>query len=275
MLIDATRYNLWWNSPERFRLRECWKLAPVEAKPGTFASLLTYGRRRGTCLHELLDAKHKGISWPAAIADLVDGGFGNKEISAASKMADAIEEQYPGEKYLAHEVTFRYDVPDSPHSLVGRIDHILEDEDGVYVGDWKSTKVRTKKEMGYKGDTYCRSAQVSFYLLGARSLGFDTNRFLYRLVVDNPKGVDIIPFPTRRGNLELATFARGVHQTCELILHMKKEFGIESSWPNLPSAFDSDYQNIVGHRMYKDYIPEGFQPKIEHLQVMQEAEREN
>src|SRR5579859_6048874 len=58
MKIDATRYTMFWQNPEKYRLREVWKLAPKEPKPGTFASLLTYGRRRGTCFHELMDGAY-------------------------------------------------------------------------------------------------------------------------------------------------------------------------------------------------------------------------
>jgi len=146
MKIDSTRYTMFWSNPEKYRLREVWKLAPKEPQPGTFASLLTYGRRRGTCLHELRDGKYRGVPVEQSIQELRDSGFGEKEIAAAQAMAAAIEEKYPNEKYLKHEVLFDAPIPGTPHSLVGRIDHILDIDGAVWVGDWKSSKKRTKTD---------------------------------------------------------------------------------------------------------------------------------
>ncbi len=269
MKIDASRFTLFWSNPERYRLREIWKLAPIEPKAGTFASLLTYGRRKGTCLHELFDAAYRQVPENQAVEELKAGGFGEKEIVAALRMAAKVREQYPNETYLAHEVLFEYPIPDSPHSMVGRIDHILKDDEGVLIGDWKSTKRRTKKEMSIKAEDYKRSAQVPFYLLGATTLGFDTKRFLYRLVVDSDP-VEIQEHPTTRTGLELKAFARGVHQTCELILWMKKTFGTQMPWPQLPERFADDYAPIAGRQMFPDFMPEGFEPKREHLPLMNE-----
>lgn len=269
MKIDATRYNLFWQNPERYRLREIWKLSPIEPAAGTFASLLTYGRRRGTCFHELQDAAYRGIEQSAAISELRDGGFGDKEITAAVRMAARVREVYPNETYLAHEVLFEYPIPNSPHSMVGRIDGIMSDDDGYYVSDWKTSKDRPKKDIGYKLDEYCRGAQVPFYLLGASTLGFETKRFLYRLVVDGKKGVEIIPRFTTRTGLQLKAFAEGVHITCELIQWMRATFGIEKPWPQLAETFGADYEPIYAKPMYPDFVPDGFEPKKEHLSLME------
>lgn len=273
MKIDATRYNLFWSNPEKYRLREIWKLAPKEPKPGTLASLLTYGRRRGTCFHEMLDGLYRKVDPAVTLQELRDGGFGEKEIEAAAVMVGAVLMKYPDEKYLAHEALFEYPIPDSPHSMVGRIDHILEDEEGPYVGDWKTSKKRTKTDINFKAAEYCRSAQVSFYLLGAASkdLGFETRRFTYRLVqsAPNPSGVSITEHRTTRTTLQLREFARGVSITCDLINFLIERFGIERPWPILPSPFSSDYEAIAGTRQYEDLIPEGFEPKKEHLSLME------
>lgn len=273
MKIDATRYNLFWSNPEKYRLREIWKLAPKEPRPGTFASLLTYGRRRGSCLHELRDAWYRQVPESQAVQDLRDGGFGEKEITEAQLMMAGILEKYPDEETLSHEVLFDTPIPDSPHSLVGRVDHIIRRDGETFVGDWKTSKHRTKSDFAYKGAEYCRSHQVSFYLLGARQLGFTPAGFIYRLVSCRPNrsGVEIQEFPTNRTGLQLKAFARQVHMTCELILWMKATFGIEQSWPQLPSRFDSDYASIAGTNMYEDYMPDGYEPKTEHLELMREV----
>jgi len=272
MKIDASRYTMFWQNPERYRLRELWKLAPVEPKAGTFASLLTFGRRRGTCLHELLDADYRGVSEAEAIQSLKDGGFGDKEIQVATGMAAAVRDRYASEERLAHEVLFQYDISGTPHSLVGRIDGIHRSDGEVFVNDYKTSKYRPKDELGYKLDEYCRSAQVSFYLLGARQLGFECRRFRYVLVSSGRKNssVQISERFTERTSLELTEFARQVAMTCDLIEWMKATFGIERPWPQLPERFGREYAAIAGRRMYEGFMPEGFEPKKEHLELMRE-----
>lgn len=266
MKIDATRYNLFWGNPEKYRLREVWKLAPEEPKAGTFASMLTYGRRRGTCFHELLDGQAKGQTIEQSVQELRDGGFGDKEIVAAVRMFAEVK---PPAETLAHEVVFEYQIPDSPHVMTGRIDTIIREWDEVLILDYKTSKHRSKTDASFKLDQYCRGAQVPFYLLGARALGFDPRGFIYRLLLDSPKGPQVLDRRTERTNMQLAEFARGVSITCDLIEFMKERFGTERPWPQLPSPFDSDYASIAGRKMYDGYTPEGFKEKIEHLSTME------
>lgn len=279
MKIDASRYNLFWSNPERYRLREIWKLAPIEPKADSFAALLTYGRRRGTCTHELLDGKYRGVPREQSIAELKDGGFGDKEIAAALRLVSAVEERYPGEAYLAHEAVFEYQISDSPHVMTGRVDHILPSiQEGAppIIGDWKSSRKRTKKEMAALIDSYKASAQVSFYMLGVPTLGFAVGDFLYRILEDRgPKEKPrIYEAWTTRGSLELAKFARGVHQTCELIEWMKRTFGVENPWPNLWEPFDKGYSSMLGQKMFEGFMPEGFTERVEHLETMDDYEPE-
>jgi len=206
------------------------------------------------------------------LQELRDGGFGEKEIKAAQEMAAAVQERYKDEEVLAHEVLFESPIPNSPHSLVGRIDRIIRLDSGeVRVKDYKTSKHRTKTDTAYRGSEYCRGHQVPFYLLGARALGFEAQGFTYTLVSSgsNSTGVSISEFPTSRSSLQLRAFERDVHVTCELIGFMKERFGVEKPWPQLPGRFDSDYASILGCNMYDEYLPDGYEPKKEHLVLME------
>lgn len=271
MKIDATRYSMYWSNPERFRLRELWRLAPVEPKAGTFASLLTYGRRRGSCFHEIIDGRFKGLETHCTVQELRDGGFGDKEITAALRMAAVVKDP---DETLAHEVTFEYPIPDTDHIMTGRVDSIIREFDEVLVLDYKTSKHRSKTDCSYKLDEYCRGPQVGFYLLGARALGFEPKGFIYRLVVDGKTGVQVLDRRTERTGLQLAEFARGVGMTCDQIEFMKERHGIERPWPMLSSHFDSDYFSIAGTRQYDGIIPDGYVPKREHLETMPAFEPE-
>lgn len=278
MKIDASRFTQFWANPDRYRLREVWKLAPEEAKVGTFASLLTYGRRRGTAFHEILDAAHRGVSEAEAVQSLKDGGFDEKPIEAAKRMAARVRELYPNETYLLHESVFEYQLPSSPHVLTGRVDHVFERDGEVLIGDWKTTKHRTKKDFANLVANYCGGPQVGFYLLGVRSLGFTPTRFLYRVVQDRRSskspGISITEHFTERSGFELRRLERDVHITCELIEWMKQTFGVENSWPCLYEPFDRGYGSILGRKMYSGYTPDGFTEKIEHLSTMMQDEDE-
>lgn len=264
---------MFWSNPERYRLREIWKLAPIEPKSDSFAALLTFGRRRGTCFHELLDAAYRGVPENEAIQSLKDGGFGEREINVARQMAERVRELYPSEKYLAHESLFECDIPGSPHKLLGRIDHILERDGETIVGDWKSSKPRSKRDIASKADEYCKSVQVGFYLLGARQLGFDCQRFLYRLVQSGTETarVQVTEHWTQRTSLELKGLLRSVAQTCDLIEWMTNKFGTQLAWPQVPEKFSTGYEAIAGKPCYHNYIPDGFTEKKEHLENMKEA----
>src|SRR5579862_9675753 len=52
MKLDFSRYSAYVANPERYRLRYQLNLAPENDDVPTF---MNYGRRRGTCTHEILD----------------------------------------------------------------------------------------------------------------------------------------------------------------------------------------------------------------------------
>ena len=270
MKIDASRFTAFWSNPDKFRLREYWRLSPVEPSAGSFASLLSFGRRRGTVFHEFMDGNYRQVTAEQTVQEVKDGGFSDKEISVAKGMAEVALARYGAQEYLAHEALFEVAIPDSSHSLVGRIDSVVRVDDEVFVRDYKTSKYRTKKELTYKGAEYCRGVQVPFYLLGARSLGFEPTRFVYSLVSPSKRdnsGFQITEFSTERTAAELRQLMRSVHITCELILWLKGTFGVEQAWPVLPETFSSGYESLLGRRMYPEFIPEGYQPKIEHLPI--------
>lgn len=277
MKIDSSRYVMFWTNPDRYRLRECWKLAPVEPKPESFAGLMTFGRRRGTAFHDLREFAFQGLTQEDAIAKVKEKKdvLGESAIAAAVRMDSAVRDAYPNETYLAHEALFEYPIPDSPHSMVGRIDHILpRDSENPQVGDWKTSKRRTKKDFAALCAKYVGSPQVGFYLLGARTLGFETGRFLYRVVQDSARNksarAEIAEHIATRTSLELKQLERSVHLTCELITYLKTEYGTVKPWPVLFEPFDRGYSTMLGQQMYPDFMPDGFQPKVEHLENMED-----
>lgn len=269
MKLDSSGYNLFWTNPDRFRIRVGWHLSPVEPSADSYAGLLSFGRRRGTALHELEDARYRGVSEFQAVEDLKNGGFGEREIKVAQVMAAAVRDHVGDEECLAVEAPFCVPIPGSPHFIVGRIDRIVRRDGEVFIRDYKTSKYRPKRELQHKGEEYCRGTQVGFYIAGARSLGFECNKFVYSLVHserDNARA-SVLDFPTSRTSIEIQQLMRSVHLTCEIILWMKKTFGMEKSWPIVPERFTSGYEPLLGRSLYEDYVPEGFQQKPYHLNI--------
>lgn len=278
MKIDASRYTMFWANPDRYRLRECWKLAPVEPAPDSFAALLTYGRRRGSAFHDLRDAKHKGLDSDVT-KEYLKGLYGENPVEAAARMVDVVDSTFGHERYLVHEAVFEYPIPGSAHILTGRLDHVLERDGEAVIGDWKTTKHRTKKDYARLVESYVNSPQVGFYLLGARTLGIEARRFMYRVVQDGPAGKSprvptVREHPATRSSLDLRGLLRSVQQTCELIEFLKLSVGPQDPWPVLPEPFDRGYGTMLGRRMYEGYMPDGFTEKVEHLETMMEDEED-
>lgn len=253
MFIDATRYRAFWSSPEAYRLRYIWNLTPTMPEIG-MERLLLRGRQRGSAFHDLMDKKEIG-----------NPTYNSEEIAAAREMVSIVHEKYPYEVPLAQEVEFEYPIPDSPHKMVGRIDHILDRCGVIIVGDWKTCGKTTKKELASRIEAYRADPQVSFYMVGARTLGYKPEFFLHRIV----QKYKIHEVQSFRTDLELKKFARNVHQTCCIIESMKEKFGVELSWPSLHTKYKSGYAAIEGTGMYVGYTPEGFLPRKEHLSTME------
>lgn len=269
MKIDATRYTMFWQNPERYRLREIWKIQPVEAKIGTADRKRKFGLYRGICFHEMIDGLHTSVSIEDTSTKLLQRGYGNDEVEGAALLAAGVRDLGSSDKCLAHEAVFEAPIPGTAHILTGRIDSICERDGEILIFDWKTSRYRSKSQLAQKGEEYCRSAQVSFYLLGATVLGFEPRGFIYCLVTSRDEGVAVNEYRTERTARELKTFERGVALTCDLIEYLKEKHNPQVSWPILQERYPTGFESRLGLPMYPNWVPDGFETKREHLSVME------
>lgn len=254
MKIDATRATAFWQNPEKYRLHYLWNLVPIETRnPDAPLS----GRHRGSAFHEI-------------IAGQPVGDHGEREVASAIIMAAAAREKYRSDKILLEEKEFVVAIPDSPHQIMGRVDRVVEREDGtVEVVDWKTSGRCTQRELMNKASEYVASLQTGFYICGASALWYQCVRsMVYRIVIALPDSqvefLDVLATYTVK---DKQNFFRYIHQTCEIIEFMKKTFGIDKPWPRLYDKFWSGYDNIYGQTQYEGLIPDGFELRKEHLDV--------
>lgn len=269
MKLDFSRYSAFVQNPERYRLRYVLNLAPENDDEPTF---MNYGRRRGTCTHEILDARNVH--------------HGNTEALTAALFA--LREKHPADlfdrccaladvmpdlgKFLISEKEFDLPVFDgSHHSTIGRIDHIFMEAGQPIVGDFKTAKKRTKKEASQYLGELSTSFQVPFYLHAAKSMGYETDKFRFHVLIDEKDNPDYLPLDVTMGPAEVERRLRHVRSACYSIEGLLRDVGPDYPWPHANAwpccgdKFMCGYGDICGLRIPPGVIPSGFVPRKEHL----------
>lgn len=252
--ISFSKYSAFLQNPERFRLYYMLGLSPEGADtPSNF----NYGRRRGSCFHAIQEARAKGVRDSV----ITEHKFDQALYERCVKLVEAV----PGfGNVLVSEKEFELPIGDGKHSITGRIDHIVDDAGVIRVGDFKTTKKRTKFEMQqYFGDLVT-SSQSHFYVFAAAALGYETDQFLYHVCIDEKDKPKHIPLDVRVTKLEVTRTMRHVYAACEAIEGLIERVGIDNPWPHsnhFPCAGDRffcGYSAICGRTLPKGAAPQGF-----------------
>jgi hypothetical protein len=265
MKIDASRYRLFCTNPDEFRLKYLWNL---QADSGSGAhALVTFGRRRGSAFHDLLD----GVPYEG-----LEEKYGDTAAQVAKEMYEA-NQAYSArllDEVVWREKEFCKSTSSWRHQIVGRIDTLMRRWDEEFLLDYKTTKARTKADMQAYRNALAQSPQVDFYMLatGIRKFVF---RILWR---DAKKKIQISELEVRRAEWELKAFAHGVVIIADTIEHWTQKYGIEQPWPRATTLavapenyqFAPIYQRTIYEGMQNNL--EGFSPRVEHLSLAVEDE---
>lgn len=262
MRIDSSRYRLFRENPEEYRLKELWKIVPDGSGQPSFSS---HGRRRGTAFHDLMDGKEP------------DASLGEDAIATARSMYETNKTYGRDTKVLWQEREFDIAIPDSPHRMVGRVDSMVERYEEVFIQDYKTTRNRTKAEMDDYRSKLQQSPQVDFYLCAHP----EASKLVYRILWKKPTKagpvINISEVTCTRTQWQLDAFRRGVHMTCETIEMWIGRFGIEKPWPvaiALPVSPEmySYKDDVYGRNIYTVEGLEGYRPRVEHLDCLKTPE---
>ena len=162
MKIDATRYKLFLTNPEEFRIKYLWNIA-ADSGTGQHA-LITFGRRRGSAFHDLLDGVRD--------AQLLSDKYGKDAYERALLLFEAdqmysarlLDEVVWREKEFCKRLFQAYR-ESTDHYIVGRIDTLMHRFNEEFLLDYKTTKKRTKADMQNYRNALAQSPQVDFYML--------------------------------------------------------------------------------------------------------------
>lgn len=261
MKISFSKFTSFMQNPEKYRLYYGLGLKP---EGEDIPSNRNYGRRRGSCFHAIHEARAKGVR------DSVITKYEYPEdlYARCVRLADLVPDL--GEMLHA-ECEFDVPIGDGKHSITGRLDHIARGTDGIArLGDFKTTKKRTKKEMAeYNGDL-STSPQPHFYLYASRSLdlGIELTEMRYHILVDDKEKPDYYPLDLTIGPNEVNRKMQGVYAACEIIEFLTKTIGVEKPWPHSNhwpcsgERFFCGYQEICGRALPLGCVPQGFVRRV-------------
>jgi hypothetical protein len=279
VVIDQTRFEAFWRNPDKYRLTYELNLTP---------KALPYGLARGSALHLIEELSAKKWSREQINAALKGEGdnlrgyqtekLPEKAIGIAWGMYDELQRHSAGLQVIGVEQEFKFDIPGSPHSMVGRLDKIVMRNGELWCEELKTANAKSRFDQ--RDDEWKWKAQAGFEIIGARTLGYDVRGVLVRYIIEAvpPKAWPHIE--ARRSDHQLQVLQLNVHQTCEIIQMLKRTFGADQSWPHLGMNWPCgtpgkcEYEGICQHATKQltsnDLIY--FKPREEHLEMLRKPE---
>jgi hypothetical protein len=273
--LDSTRFKMFRDSPERYRLYQ---------SLGFRAKGISPAIALGSAGHEFMDADARGKDFSQVARELKEQpGFTAEIIAQAEVLARTLIDEYPAKGHvLLSEREFCRQIEGSPHQIVGKIDRIVMKPNTVKnplfaILDWKfkgNSGYRSLYESEKKIDV-----QAGFYLLGARTWGYETKDFTYVTAVKSaPIEVWKTPVaPETWTDYRLSLLEREIHIMCETILMYERTFGISEPWPHSTQCFPCnkdqrwcEFRDICQQVHQQEVLPEGFEHREDHLEVMRE-----
>lgn len=251
MKISYSRYSAFLTNPERYRLYYGLGLVPEsDSIPGP----MNYGRRRGTCVHAIHESNATGKK--------LEGTFEPGMVARCTRLVALLPDL--GDVLLSEE-SFDCPIGDGKHQITGRLDHVVRKDGETSIGDLKSTKKRTKKEMREYFDTLETSSQSHFYLYAAaKQFNYPTEEFTYHVLVDDKEKPEHIALPLRFTPAEVNRTMMGVYAACEAIEGLIERVGLDKPWPHSntwPCCGQKQfcgYGQICGRPLAPGFVPVGF-----------------
>lgn len=275
MKIDQTRYKAWWESPEKYRIM--YGLDIVPAKKSFYLD-------RGIAFHTYIDlATNTMCDTEPWAREVLTGAvkYQGKTYEVDSKAMESgiyLAQVFLGGnqlgKYeiLGSEQEFDVPIVGSSHSLVGRLDQVIELDGKQWILEFKTATAKqsfAKKEKEWETDV-----QAGFELLGAESLGYQVEGVLVQFVVDSVPPKVWAPLEIKRSKGELERLKLTVHQTCETIEMYRESFGLVQPWPHLDNwKCNGGYCEVASickrEGVCLDNVGTGWIKRQEHLEILQ------
>jgi hypothetical protein len=252
--LSYSGYTAFLQNPEKYRL---YYPLGLKIEGDDIPTFKNYGRRRGSCFHAIQEARAKGVRDSV----ITEHKYPDDMYARCARLAELVPDL--GE-LLQPEYEFTVPIGDGKHSITGRIDHIAKLGGVARLGDFKTTKKRTKKEMAEYNGELSTSPQPHFYLYAARSLGYQLEECRFHVMVDDKDKPDYYTVDVTYGENEVNRKMSAVYAACEVIEFLTNTYGVEKPWPhsnNWPCSGDRffcGYQEICGRALPLGCVPPGF-----------------
>src|SRR5882757_5427522 len=249
--ISNSEYTAFLNNQERYRLM--YKAPLGDKKTGISPAQRSFWLDRGSAFHLLAEGHNKGWSFDVVAAKIKEQGMDAKAVANAGALFQSFRQRYSSDERfkiqkwddgnVASEIEFEAKIPGSPHSLIGKMDELIEYDGGMWVGDYKTANAKAtenKKRIEFED-----SSQSDFYINAMRLLGRPVKGMLYRVVTEhNPPQHYVIPVTRSDSRLDVSLL--NIHQVAEMITMMMDTFGIDKPWPHPGSSFPCNWRGING-----------------------------
>jgi hypothetical protein len=264
MYLDSTRYKAVQESPEKYRITYECNLVPDKR---------SLELDDGTSMHEFMDVCAKGLPDTVAESNLREQGVPPQSIEQGRYLANALDLHLEGD-ILASEQEFRYEIPGSPHGMVGKIDRIMRINGVLKILDFKSAAAH--KKLDQVQENWKSDVQADFYFIGARQLGYDVQEMELRYALKTVPVRTWQPIVVRRTERQLELIQRYVHIWCETIEFWRATFGIQEPWPHnsdnyfckTEGKWACSYKDMCQTSIVPGCGFPGMKTRIDHLKIM-------
>ena len=197
---------------------------------------------------------------------------------------------------IGSEVEFEWQIPDTPHSIIGRSDWIVGSTTlTAYPADLKTLDNSTTQEQ--LESMWVHNYQAEFNILGQRNRGYTNPEGRFdvfgirkqwkakpeKKYQKKPLPVEVLHHTVKRSPFELQLFIKTFIRTCDVIEFLIDKYGIDDTWGHYVHGMFDGYRCRTGECEYAELCGQhvnnwdltNYKDREEHLDLLKETSNVN